>query len=219
MRRAFLLVGLAITIPFALLAQHNGPEFGGDVGGSFPAGDFGAGGSALAETRGGFAEPGVTGGVEITFPLMPHRRLGWISSLIIHSHRTDYTTFFQIGGYEGSSGSWLLITPLTGLRYRIPFASDFAAYALVQGGAMYGRSPHILLASSLGAGKQESATGTSFAYNVGVGIVVGNLVNMGFRYIHGEPTYRVTESFGTQIDQKTFVQKSTMVQLIFGFRF
>jgi|GEM_PF-5949517 len=219
MRRAFLLFGLVITIPFALMAQRNGPEFGVHAGGSFPAGDFGAGGSALSETRGGFAEPGVTGGVEITFPLMPNRRLGWISSLMIHSHSTDYTTFFQTGGYEGTSGSWLLITPLTGLRYRIPFAADFAAYALVQGGAMYGRSPHIVLATSQGAGKQESATGTSFAYNVGVGIVVGNLVNMGFRYLHGEPAYRVTESFGTQTGQKTFVQKSTMVQLIIGFLF
>lgn len=219
MRDILLLLGLAIILPCSLSTQHSGPEFGIHVGGSFPAGDFGAGGSALSGTRGGFAEPGITGDVEITFPLTAHRRLGWISSLMIHSHSTDYTSFFQRGGYEGSSGSWLIVTPLTGLRYRISFTPDFAAYTLVQGGLMYGRSPQIILATAEGSGRQESATGTSFAYNFSMGIVVSHQVNMGFRYVHGEPAYQVTESFGTQTGHKSFVQNSTMVQLIFGFLF
>jgi len=220
MFRKYVILGLMILAPLSLLAQRSDPDIGIQFGGSFPGGDFGAGGSASSETRGGFAEPGVTGGAEVTFSLTKKNRLGWISSLLVHLHKTDYTTFFQTEGYQGSSGSWLLVTPFTGLRYKMPFASDFAAYAYFQSGLMYGQSPEITLYSDQGTGVQNSANGSAFAYNIGLGIVVGELVNLGFRYIHGEPTYHVTQSFGEAADQKrTFVQKITMAQLIFGFNF
>jgi len=220
MLRNIMVLLFSLYLPLGIVAQSQGMEIGLKIGASFPAGDFAAGGSAGGGgTRGGFAEPGFTMGGEISFPVMKNSNLYWMNVISYHNHQTNYSTIFPPYLYNVTSGSWHILTPLTGLKYRMRFARDFAAYGFAQGGYMYGISPELQLSSAQGTGTQETAEGGSFAYSVGMGVFISDLVDLTFRYVHGDPTYEVTTSTSGEPTVTSFQQNTTMIQLVGGLTF
>ncbi len=222
----FLLILLFFfTGPNSAGGQFFPPEFGAHIGFSFPAGDYAAEASAAGEgKRGGYARLGLTLGADISFELTEDRNLSWMNSLIFHSNPTNYVNVFSpilVEGGELNSEAWIILTPLTGIRWKIPLGQQVDMMVFGQIGGMYGQSPEIYIEDQFGqTATQSSAAANSFAYGLGGGIFINDLISVTMRYVSGSPEYTIETTDNTgRIENNTFTQNTPIITFVGGVHF
>ncbi|MBD3275559.1 MAG: hypothetical protein GF372_09625 [Candidatus Marinimicrobia bacterium] len=228
MKKMFGILGI-IVIGFFMTdsadAQFFPPEFGTNIGFSFPAGDFAAEASAAGGgKRGGYARLGFALGADVTFGLNENRTLNWMNSLIFYSNPTNYVNVFSsliVEGGELSSDAWIILTPLTGIRWNIPASEQVDFMLFGQVGAMYGQSPEIYIEDQFGqSATQKTAAANSFAYAMGGGILINDLISVTLRFVRGNPEYTIeTTGVDQQVTNTTFLQETPIITFVGGVHF
>lgn len=194
--RAFSLFVMIVLISVvsigSVTAQTMGPgvSFGFFGGLAFPTGDFGSTSSIQA----GGASSGFTLGGELGIPLPGGLSVLGSVAIAFNSLSEEYVkeSSGSTSAISGDLGSWTTIWPMVGVRYTGTLAPTFNFYAQGQLGLLMGSTPEVNATQSGYRFSANSASGSSIGYGFGVGVIFAKIVNVGFRYSSGQPTYEYT---------------------------
>jgi len=223
MKKVAALFFTIIFLPLFLMGQ-NAPSFGIYGGGSIPLGDFAS--TDAENDQSGYAKTGFLVGGEFVAPLGMLEGLGWVTSLNFAVHGVE-TDFGDLGGdvTDVSIGSWMVITPVTGLRLTTPLGEGTDVYAQGQVGLLYGRSPEVEGSFSFGGFTQnvtlDPESAMAFGYSFGAGMHLQEMFHVGIRILGGSPEYTFEFDDPLGGDPITIDQKNPVstFQILAGLRF
>jgi hypothetical protein len=193
MKRVAALFFAIVFLPLFLMGQ-TAPSFGIYGGGSIPLGDFAE--TDLENEQSGYAKTGFLVGGEFILPITAMDGLGWVTSLNLSMHGAEA----DLGSFGGTLtdvevGSWMLITPVTGLRLTTPLGGGTNVYAQGQVGLLYGRTPKVDGSFSLFGVTQDVTvdpeSAMAFGYAFGAGMHLQEMFHVGIRIMGGSPEYSV----------------------------
>ena len=211
-RRIILTVIMFLTIPTIIYAQ-SGVQFGLFGLLSMPMGDYGS--DNFEDNKSGYAGTGYGFGIDVAIPLStPGLSLIGSAAYIHNGTKTDEVEDYiereiieDDPDFTHSTNvdfnSWLNIPILGGLKYASPVSPTLSIYGLFMVGINIVRigdreiNIHGLY-TAIEDGEygytidmEESFDGaTSFCFSVGGGVVINELINIGFRfYKMGEPEF------------------------------
>lgn len=229
----FVLVNAQTSVNDSVFKQFSEGRFGIFGGVSLPTGDF-------SDEEKGAARTGFLVGGDFTLPFRTLEKLGWFStfSVICNSVEeplADVSLSLSTGSLKTEAGRWMLITPLTGLKFTHQISQGLGLYGIAQAGWMIGRSPNITIKTEYHIYNpydpwedeeisitQESAFGYSFAFSLGAGIVINDNINLSLRYLSGKPKYDIkidSEGWFDIAVNTTTKQQTSLFQLVVGYDF
>lgn len=192
------------------------------AGASFPQGEFGA--TDTDDENSGFATLGLTVGGEYTYPLNTPG-LGAVGSVFLMANGVNEDELLE--GFDEdadiSSGYWLNVPIMAGLRYETEASSEADVFALGKIGINVNRGPTLEANyDNFDATQTLSfSTATSFGFALGMGAVFNEQIVVSLRYLGlGSPeitTEVETESNGnTNTDEDDYSQPLDGIQLMIG---
>ena len=211
-RQIILIVILMLVFPAVHYAQ-SGVQFGIFGLLSLPQGDFGS--DDYTDEESGYAGTGFGVGIDVAIPLnTPGLSLIGSAAYIHNGTKTDDLEDFLVRGLEEEDDdfthstnvdfhSWTNIPILGGLRYAFPVSPTMSVYGLFMAGINIVRvgdreiNVHGTYTTiedgeyGYSIDLEDSFDGaTSFCFSVGGGIVINELMDIGFRYYRlGEPEF------------------------------
>lgn len=196
-----------------------------------PTGDFGS----KTDDNGGLAKTGFALGTEIELLELPIEAPGffWISDAMVVFNSFDTDAMVDImGGGTVDAGWWVNVPVLTGLRFEAPAAPQVKLYGAGLVGANFSRSPKLDWSGVVFDGvnyhdvilTQESGSGASFAFELGGGLLIREMLDVSMRYLNlGKPHFdvdtRVTIDGYPQSGSGKFDQSISMFVVSAGVRF
>lgn len=186
------LLSVLMTVLLATLA-YSGP-FGLYGFLNVPTGDFGA----TSGDKAGAAKTGFAFGTELKLHI-PAQGLFWAYDAMVMINSVDTAPFDESmlslpDVVSGSTDvtSWVNIPLLTGLRYEAPASPEVKLYGVGLIGLDFARSPKIDWEGVITDGTtdysvtitQESTVSTSFAFEVGGGLLIGDRFDVSLRYLN-----------------------------------
>ncbi|HYQ86341.1 MAG TPA: hypothetical protein VES59_03755 [Bacteroidota bacterium] len=197
-------------VPAASTRPH--PSMTAHLGLAIPTGDY-------RDLNGAAAVPGFLIGCDL---IIPHTEwIGSLSSITLSVNSVDDAALGSLRetlrkyNLSYNISSWTNLWVFTGLRLSSPLSRDVALFGSGQIGLLFGWTPSIEIRGNGGSGKAESASATSLAYGFGGGLLIADRYALGFRYLHGNPEYRISAGNTTA----TGKQSTSILQLTAGIRF
>lgn len=159
------------------------------IGGlSLPMGDFGSTSGAHA----GLAKSGFSLGAEYSKENSKGFELGVLGCYSINSiDEAEIKKQFQsaFGSGTVSAGSWSLLNLMGSVGFICNSSPNMSIYGKGYAGLLIGTIPEITIDLGGTTITQESATATTIGYGVGGGLLINEKIDIGIRYLTGEPEY------------------------------
>jgi hypothetical protein len=123
-------------------------------------------------------------------------------------------------GFESNvwSGHYTTTWIMTGFGFEVPFSPTIKIYSVEQIGLLISTFPDISFVNYNTTGTLTTTTGTAFATELGVGVIIHN-INLGLRYYTGEPYYKQTLAFAGSTENVREDFPVTILQFIIGYNF
>jgi hypothetical protein len=183
---------------------------------SLPIGDFGATSGAHA----GLAKSGFSLGAEYSNEDSNGFELGLLGCYSINSIdeaeiEKQFLSAFESGTV--SAGSWSLLNLMGSVGFISKSSPNMSIYGKGYAGLLIGTIPEITIDVSGTTITQESATATAIGYGIGGGLLINEKIDIGVRYLTGEPEYeeKISTTGGGSATVKVKIPNGT-VQLIVG---
>jgi len=127
--------------------------------------------------------------------------LYWIAGAMVAFNSFDTDAMVDImGGGSVDSGWWVNVPLLTGLRFEARAGPKITLYSAGLAGVSFSRSPGFRWSGTVFDGMnyhdeiltQESGVGSSFAFEVGSGLLIGDTFDVSLRYVNmGKPLFNI----------------------------
>ncbi|MBV6512477.1 MAG: hypothetical protein FMNOHCHN_01984 [Ignavibacteriaceae bacterium] len=189
-----------------------------NAGVSLPMGDF----SATKGEKGGYGMTGFAG--RIDFSQFVNQSLSWTSSLALSFNSIDENEVDkQIKSVLGNSVSasaenYTSLWGISGFSFKTTNSPNFALYGIIQVGILKSFYPDFKISGPDGTATQTAESSFAFAFSMGTGLQINN-INIGIRYLSGEPEYKQTSSLNGDTSSSTVKMPMTLLVLSAGIVF
>jgi len=219
------LLSIATWTAHAQMIEVTQGELNVYAGVSFPSGDFSDDVGDI-DNGNGYAMPGFSLTGEYVWPIGPPE-LGWVSGVSVIINRFDGEEAFDLSDddVDLSSGYWLNVPIMTGLKYEVEASPTVDVYGLGQLGINLNKGPNTSIEDEFGnSAKTSYGTAPSLGLNLGAGIVIDDRYIVGLRYKRlGEPEIEAEAEFETNrgdfSDENAYDQPLSVIQLLVGISF
>jgi len=183
---------------------------------SLPVGDYGGTSGAHA----GLAKTGFSLSAEYSRENSKGFELGVLGCYSNNAvDQAEVEKVFSVFGTAAADvGSWSLIYFMGSVGFISNTSPTMSIYGKGYAGLLYGTIPEIKVTIGSTTITQESASATTIGYGIGGGLLINEKVDVGFRYLTGEPEYEEHASSNAGSSSATVKAKipNGTVQLIVG---
>lgn len=197
---------------------------------SQPSGDFGKNfGTNSGPTRRngyyvgdrvGLAQMGWGAGVELNTPIWLNGMQWVFSTKLLVNGVDDKAVTSDFSSWLGDTadvafefGQWTNIPVMTGFRFDYNFTHQYTVYGIMMAGVNISQSPSKkIMVGPIIAEDTKYEIARDFGYEVGLGFMLNQTYNLGFRYIQlGTPRYDGTQTLSEQVFPGIFRQKKALL--------